>query len=110
MIDQEIQRVGESESAVIKSNERLLSREEFHQLSEVSPEAEWFANITNPNTKSAYRNDVGGFMKFTGIERPEEFSQVARALVIAWRDQLIQKNLAPATIRRKLSSLADLFT
>lgn len=110
LIDPEIERVGGRESAVIKSGERLLTRAEFHALSDVPPEAEWFANITNVNTRRAYRNDVGGFMKFTGIEKPEEFRQVTRAHVIAWRDQLIGKELAAATIRRKLSSIADLFS
>ena len=111
MSNQEIERVGDNGSvAIIDDSDRRLTRTEFHQLSEVPPEAEWFANITNPNTKRAYRNDVGGFMEFTGIQKPEEFRKVTRAHVIAWRDQLIQKQLAPATIRRKLSSLADLFS
>ena len=110
MINQEIQKLEDRQSAIINNGERLLTREEFHALSDVPPEAEWFANITNANTRRAYRNDVDCFMKFTGIERPEEFRKVTRAHVIAWRDQLIGQELAPATIRRKLSSLADLFS
>ena len=65
MVNQKTERVEDSDSKLIESGERLLTRVEFHQLSDVPPEAEWFANITNPNTKRAYRNDVGGFMKFT---------------------------------------------
>ena len=109
MTSDKIDRVGDSD-IITQEGERLLTRAEFYQLAEVPPETEWFANITNHNTRIAYRNDVTAFMKFTGIERPEEFRQITRAHVIAWRDQLIQKQLAPATIRRKLSSLADLFT
>jgi site-specific recombinase XerD len=48
-------------------------------------------------------------MAFVGIERPEEFRTVTRAHVIAWRKDLQAKALPLASIRRKLSALADLF-
>jgi site-specific recombinase XerD len=91
------------------SQERMLTRAEFQRLSDIPPEAEWFANITNPNTRRAYRNDISQFMKFVGIEQFTEFRMVNRAHVIAWRKSLEEKTLAPATIRRKLSALSDLF-
>lgn len=91
------------------TGERLLTKPEFQRLSEVPPEVEWFANLENENTRRAYRNDVGAFMRFVGIRRPEEFRSVTRAHVIAWRKVLEQRKLAPATIRRKLSALADLY-
>ena len=65
------------------TGERLLSKPEFQRLSEVPPEAEWFANLGNENTRRAYRNDVGAFMRFVGIKRPGEFRSVTRAHVIA---------------------------
>src|SRR5438552_15652726 len=89
--------------------ERLLSKPEFQQLAEVPPEVEWFANLENENTRRAYRNDVGAFMRFVGIRRPEEFRSVTRAHVIAWRKVLEHRKLAPATVRRKLSALSDLY-
>lgn len=89
--------------------ERLLSKLEFQRLSEVPPEAEWFANLTNENTKRAYRNDVTSFMRFVGIEHPQDFRTVTRAHVIAWRRALEKRKLAPATVRRKLSALSDLY-
>src|SRR5438445_12822126 len=89
--------------------DRLLSKPEFQRRSEVPPEFEWFANLENENTRRAYRNDVGAFMRFVGIKRPEEFRAVTRAHVIAWRKVLEERKLAPATIRRKLSALADLY-
>lgn len=89
--------------------ERLLSKPEFQRLAEVPPEVEWFANLQNQNTRRAYRNDVTAFIRFVGIKRPEEFRAVTRAHVIAWRKTLEQRKLAPATIRRKLSALADLY-
>ena len=95
--------------ALPQAQERMLTRAEFQRLSDIPPEAEWFANITNPNTRRAYRNDISQFMKFVGIEQFTEFRMVNRAHVIAWRKSLEEKSLAPATIRRKLSALSDLF-
>lgn len=91
------------------SGERLLTQAEFQRLSNVPPETEWFANLTNENTRRAYRNDIASFMRFVGIKRPEEFRIVTRAHVIAWRKALEGRELAPATIRRKLSALSDLY-
>jgi integrase/recombinase XerD len=39
----------------------------------VPPEIEWFANIRNRSTRRAYENAIRDFMRFTGINRPEEF-------------------------------------
>ena len=95
---------------LVQAEERLLSKAEFQILGEVPPEAEWFANITNQNTRRAYKNDVSGFMRFVGIEKLEEFRRVKRPHIIAWRDLLVREGLAPATVRRKLSALSDLFS
>jgi site-specific recombinase XerD len=94
---------------VVASDERLLSKIEFQSLADVPPEAEWFANLTNENTKRAYREDVTSFMRFVGIQRPEDFRAVTRAHVIAWRKTFEKRKLAPATVRRKLSALSDLY-
>src|ERR1019366_9857297 len=93
----------------VATEERLLSKIEFQRLADVPPEAEWFANLTNENTKRAYRNDVTSFMRFVGIKHPEDFRAVTRAHVIAWRKMLEKRKLAPATVRRKLSALSDLY-
>ena len=94
---------------VLEGAGRLLTREEFLGLAEVPPELEWFANIENANTRRAYLSDVSEFMSFAGIERPEEFRQVKRSHLIAWRKQLEGRALEPSTIRRKLSAIASLF-
>lgn len=70
---------------VAAGEERPLSKIELQRLAEVPPEAEWFGNLTNENTKRAYRHDVTSFMRFVGIKRPEDFRTVARAHVIAMR-------------------------
>ena len=87
----------------------LLSKEEFRHLAEVPPEMEWFANISNKNTRRAYQNDLRGFMEFVGINRPEEFRRVTRSHAIAWRGSLEKQQVAGATIRRKLAALSSLF-
>ena len=38
-----------------KSERRLLTAVEFQGLSDVPPEAEWFANLSNPRTRRAYK-------------------------------------------------------
>lgn len=97
------------ESARLPSTDRRLTAAEFQGLSEVPPEAEWFANIQNVNTRRAYRRDLEDFMSFVGIVSAEEFRSVTRAHVIAWREDLSDRELAPATVRRKLSALASLY-
>jgi len=92
-----------------KVGTRFLTRAEFCRLADVPPEAEWFANIQNKNTRRAYRNDVSDFMHFAAAERPEDFRVVTRAHVICWRKDLEARKLSPASIRRKLSALAALF-
>jgi integrase/recombinase XerD len=75
----------------------------------VPPEIEWLANITNPKTRRAYKNDVSEFSAFTGLRNPVELRTVTRAHVIAWRKDLEARALSPASIRRKLSALSALF-
>jgi site-specific recombinase XerD len=88
---------------------RTLTLAQFDTLSDVPPEIEWFANLTNANTRKAYRQDIHDFMAFAGLKRPEQFREVTRAHVIAWRDQLVGQGLSNDTIRRKLAALSSLF-
>ncbi|MBT9100467.1 tyrosine-type recombinase/integrase [Methylovulum psychrotolerans] len=82
---------------------------EFLRLSDVPPEAEWFANLTNAATRRAYENALQDFMRFTGIARPEEFRTVTRAHAIAWRDDLVRRGRSGGTIRHRLAALSSLF-
>ena len=91
------------------ASSRTLTAPEFHQLAQVPPAAEWFANIDNPNTRRAYRNDLQEFMGFVGIQTPAELRLVTRAHVLAWRTDLERRELAGATLRRKLAALSSLF-
>ena len=93
----------------IAPTDRLLTAAEFQKLADVPPEVEWFANLSNPNTRRAYEAAVKDFMRFAGIRRPEEFRMVTRAHLIAWRDELRRRALGGATIRHRLAALASLF-
>jgi integrase/recombinase XerD len=88
---------------------RSLTPAQYGDLADVPPELEWLANITNPRTRCAYKIDVGEFMRFTGLRSPVELRTVTRAHVIAWRKELETRELAPASIRRKLAALSSLF-
>jgi hypothetical protein len=111
--------VATKEASGVATAERLLTAQEFKRLSNVPPESEWYANISNPQTKRAYESDVRHFMAFVGIQRPQEFRSVTRAHIIAWRESLTNEAehkaqngrtiLSPASVRRKLSALSSLF-
>jgi integrase/recombinase XerD len=88
---------------------RALTSAEFYELADVPPETEWFANIDNPHTRRAYRNDLKEFMNFAGIRSPAELRLITRAHVIAWRKDLDARELAPGSIRRKMSALSSLY-
>ena len=54
----------------------LFTDHEFERLGDVPPEAEWFANIDNPQTQRADRNDWRDFMAFVGTQAAGEFREV----------------------------------
>ena len=86
-----------------------LTPARFLTLADVPPEIEWFAKLTNANTRRAYRQDIADFMAFAGLRQPEQFRHVTRAHVIAWHDRLVSQGLANDTIRRKLAALSSLY-
>src|SRR5437899_2299382 len=86
-----------------------LTPAQFQNLGDVPPETEWFANLTNANTRRAYQQDVEDFIAFTGLKQLTQFREVTRAHVIAWRDQLVQRGRTNDTIRRKLAALSSLY-
>ncbi|EGH05197.1 MULTISPECIES: tyrosine-type recombinase/integrase [Pseudomonas syringae group genomosp. 2] len=88
---------------------RRLTTVEFQQLAAVPSAVEWFANLDNPRTRRAYQNDLTDFSAFIGLASADDFRQVTRSHVLAWRANLEQRGLAGATIRRKLAALASLF-
>lgn len=94
---------------ILPAQNRLLTAEDFLRLSDVPPEVEWFANLTNRCTRRAYENAIKDFMLFTGIVKPEEFRDVTRAHIIAWRDDLSNRTRSGSTIRHRLAALVSLY-
>ncbi|OSO21355.1 Tyrosine recombinase XerC [Pseudomonas syringae pv. actinidiae] len=90
-------------------DQRRLTAVEFQSLARVPAAVEWFANLDNPRTRRAYQNDLTDFSSFIGLASADDFRQVTRSHVLAWRADLEQRGLAGATIRRKLAALASLF-
>ena len=94
---------------------RLLTADEFQRLSDIPPEGERFKNLCNAHTRRAYKNAIKAFILFTCIKRPEEFRDVLRAHVIAWRDELGERTsadggaLSGTTIRHRMVALSSLF-
>lgn len=86
-----------------------LSAAEFHQLANVPPELDWFANIDNESTRRAYQVDIKEFMAFVGIQESAGFRLVVRAHILGWRKTLEARSLSGATIRRKLAALSSLY-
>jgi hypothetical protein len=71
---------------LIAVERRALTPAQFGNLADVPPELEWLANITNPKTRRAYKNDAGEFCAFTGLRPPAELRSITH--VIAWRKHL----------------------
>ena len=46
---------------------RALTAAQYGELAVVTPELEWLANITNPQTRRAYRIDVSEFSAFANL-------------------------------------------
>ena len=88
---------------------QALTAEQYKRLEDIPPEVEWLANITNEKTRRFYKADVAEFILFTGLRERASLRTVARSHVIAWRKALEDRNLTPASIRRKLSALSSLF-
>lgn len=91
------------------AGERRLSAIEFQGLARMPASTEWFANLDNPRTRRAYQGDIADFCQFAGIHGPEQFREVNRAHVLAWRATLEARAMSGASIRRKLAALASLF-
>jgi hypothetical protein len=72
-----------------------LTAAQFLQLVDMPPALTWFANIDNPQTRRAYQADLSEFMAYSGIERPEQFRIVTRALA-----RLAPRSGAPRPVRR----------
>src|SRR5260370_4824178 len=86
-----------------------LTRAQFALLSDVPPEDEWLANITNLKTRRAYKEDVREFIGFTGLNDYMGLRVVVRSHIIYWREHIGRSRLAPSSTRQQLSALSFTF-
>ena len=96
-------------SDLVPIGKEALTLAEYQKLADVPPELERLANIANPKTRCAYKNDVEEFSALTGVTQPLELRNVTRAHTMAWRRHLESRELEPSSIRRKLSALSSLY-
>src|ERR1700748_563002 len=94
---------------LVPVRKQALTRAQFERMAAVPPEEEWLANITNGKTQRAYKTDVREFIAYAGLHDYGELRSIVRAHIIDWRRDMEQRELEPATIRRKLSALSSLF-
>src|ERR1039457_3128829 len=72
----------------------------------------WVTRRKSAHTQRAYREDVMSFVQFLGIEWPDQavaLLSVSVRDVLAFREQLLQRNAAPKTINRRISSLSSFY-
>src|ERR1022692_1926368 len=72
----------------------------------------WVSRRQSPHTQRAYREDVMAFVKFMEIDWPDQATELLRVSVkdvVAFRDHLQQKNAAPKTLNRRISSLSSFY-
>ena len=79
---------------LVPTSKEALTPAEFSALSDIPPELEWLANITNPKTRRAYKVDVTEFLAFSGLREikslgaelrlPITVPNLAHALFIAF--------------------------
>ncbi|MGH9761903.1 MAG: tyrosine-type recombinase/integrase [Blastocatellia bacterium] len=72
----------------------------------------WVTRRKSMHTQRAYREDVMSFVRFAGIAWPEEsirLLSVSIRDVLAFRDEMLAKDLAPKTINRRISSLSSFY-
>jgi len=95
--------------ARIPGQHRARKLAPFARLNAIPPEKEWLANLPNLQTRRAYQNDLRAFTAFAGLTDEDGLRLVARPQVIAWRNEMERRALAPASIRCKLAALSSLF-
>ena len=94
---------------LVPISKETLTPAQFNVLADVPPELEWLANITNEKRSGPIKSTLRSLSPSPACRNPAALRTVARSHVIAWRKHLEARNLAPASIRRKLSALSSLF-
>src|SRR4051794_34622313 len=72
----------------------------------------WVTRRKSAHTQRAYREDVMTFVKFAGIGWPDQaiaLFSVSVKDVLAFREHLVEKDAAPKTINRRISSVSSFY-
>jgi site-specific recombinase XerD len=72
----------------------------------------WVNRRKSPHTRRAYREDVMAFINFLEIQWPQasfELFTTSIKDVLAFREELLSRDLAPKTINRRISSLSSFY-
>ncbi|KMY86566.1 ATPase involved in chromosome partitioning [Candidatus Paraburkholderia calva] len=89
----------------LPEREQRLTSAQFHQLADMPPEAEWFANLDTICARVApIRSIFATSWDSSRSTRPEDFRIVTRAHVLAWRKVLEDRALSGASSQRFLRS------
>src|SRR3954471_8832138 len=72
----------------------------------------WVARRQSRHTQRAYREDVMAFVNFMNLSWPDDAMQLLRISVQdvqAFRAHLVERNAAPKTLNRRISSLSSFY-
>jgi site-specific recombinase XerD len=72
----------------------------------------WVTRRQSKHTQRAYREDIMAFVNFAGIRWPEESARLLTVSikdVQAFRDAIVERDGAPKTINRRISSLSSFY-
>lgn len=72
----------------------------------------WVTRRKSAHTQRAYREDVMCFVRFMGFQWPQNATDlltVSLKDVQAFRDEMLEKNAAPKTLNRRISSLSSFY-
>jgi integrase/recombinase XerD len=94
-------------NATLPALRRPLTPTQFGDLARFRPRSNGSRISLTPKRAAPYKIDVEEFIAFAGLRGIAELRSVTRAHVIAWRKDLEKRELAPSSIRRKLSALFD---
>ncbi len=72
----------------------------------------WLMRSPSVESRNAYARDVKHFFHFAGIDanRLDQLKRIRPIDVSAWRDHLMRRGLAPASVGRKITVLRSLFS
>ena len=72
----------------------------------------WVERRPSPHTQRAYRSDVLSFVSFVGYDWPKESWRLLTTSVtdvLRWRDFQVEREYAPKTMNRRISSLSSFY-